>query len=135
MTGWKRWFYYNMGWEYDPTETTEKIKRNRHEVLVQIRSYGSNIKDIALKEEGEIPQKIKAIQQRELSLRQTMSVPLRTPTPTINVGVLDINNDFLDGTECDAPKTIQEYTALFEGFDIPPKRKRKRKRNPHKINF
>lgn len=120
MTGWKRWFYYNMGWEYDPTETTEKIKRNRHEVLVQIRSYGSNIKDIALREEGEIPKKIKAT---------------RCPTPTINVGVLDINNDFLDGTECDAPKTIQEYTALFEGFDIPPKRKRKRKRNPHKINF
>ncbi len=135
MTGWKRWFYYNMGWEYDPTETTEKIKRNRHEVLVQIRSYGSNIKDIALREEGEIPKKIKAT---------------RCPTPTINVGVLDINNDFLDGTdfsksrlsetlsltptECDAPKTIQEYTALFEGFDVPKKKKR-RKRNPHKINF
>jgi len=119
MTGWKRWFYYNMGWEYDPTETTEKIRRDRHFVMAQIRLYGKDIKNKVLREEGEIP-KIKAT---------------RTPTPTIDVGVLDINNDFLDGTECDAPKTIQEYTALFEGFDIPPKRKRKRKRNPHKINF
>ena len=119
MTGWKRWFYYNMGWEYDPTETTEKIRRDRHFVMAQIRLYGNDIQKI-LREEGEIPKKIKAT---------------RCPTPTINVGTLDINNDFLDGTECDAPKTIQEYTALFEGFDIPPKRKRKRKRNPHKINF
>ena len=123
MTGWKRWFYYNLGWEY-PNDPTEETKRNRHEVLVQIRSYGTHIKDIVLKEEGEIPQKIKAT---------------RTPTPTIDVGILDNCNDFLDGTECtectecDAPKTIQEYTSLFEGFDIPPKTKRKRKRN--KLNF
>jgi len=114
-----RTLYYYAGWEYKPTETTEKIKRNRHEVLVQIRSYGSDIKDIVLREEGEIPQKIKAT---------------RTPTPTINVGTLDINNDFLDGTEYDVPASIQEYTALFEGFDVPKKKKR-RKRNPHKINF
>ena len=133
MGFWRNLYYY-AGWEYKPTETTEKIKRNRHELLVQIRSYGSDIKDIVLREEGEIPQKIKATQQRELSLRQTMSVPLRTPTPTIDVGILDNCNDFLDGTECDAPKTIQEYTALFEGFDVPKKKKR-RKRNPHKINF
>jgi len=112
-------FYYYMGWEYKPTEATEETKRQRHEVLVQIRSYGGNIKDIVLKEEGEIPKKVKAT---------------RTPTPTINVGTLDINNDFLNGTECDAPKTIQEYTALFEGVDVPKKKKR-RKRNPHKINF
>jgi len=117
--GFWRSLYYYAGWEYKPTETTEKIKRNRHEVLTQIKSYGSNIKDIALREEGEIPQKIKAT---------------RTPTPTIDVGILDNCNDFLDGTECDAPKTIQEYTALFEGFDVPKKKKR-RKRNPHKINF
>ena len=118
--GFWRTLYYYAGWEYKPTETTEKIKRNRHEVLTQIKSYGSNIKDIALKEEGEIPQKIKAT---------------RTPTPTINVGVLDINNDFLDGTEYDAPASIPDYTALLEGIDLRPKRKRKRKRNPHKINF
>ncbi len=119
MTGWKRWFYYNLGWEY-PNDPTEETKRNRHEVLTQIKSYGDNIKDIVLKEEGEIPQKIKAT---------------RTPTPTLDLGVLHNHNDFLDGTECDAPKTIQEYTALFEGFDIPPKKRKRRKRNTNKLNF
>ena len=134
MTGWKRWFYYNMGWEYDPTETTEKIRRDRHFVMAQIRLYGKDIKNKVLREEGEIP-KIKATRTPTTARAVVEADYVRPSTPTIDVGVLDINNDFLDGTECDAPKTIQEYTALFEGFDIPPKRKRKRKRNPHKINF
>jgi hypothetical protein len=111
MTGWKRWFYHNMGWVYDPTETTEETKRQRHELMVQIKSFNDNIQTAVLKEEGEIPIKIKAT---------------RCPTPTI---------DYLDGTECDAPKSISEYTALFEGFDIPPKRKKKRKKNSNKLNF
>jgi len=51
---WRNIYYY-AGWEYKPTETTEKIKRDRHEVMVQIRSYGDNIKDIVLlREEGEV---------------------------------------------------------------------------------
>jgi len=138
MTGWKRWFYYNLGWEY-PNDPTEETKRNRHEVLVQIRSYGTHIKDIVLKEEGEIPQKIKAIRTPTTARAVVEADYFRPSTPTIDVGILDNCNDFLDGTECtectecDAPKTIQEYTSLFEGFDIPPKTKRKRKRN--KLNF
>ena len=50
---WRNIYYY-MGWEYKAIETTERIKRNRHEVMVQIRSYGDNIKDAVLKEEGEV---------------------------------------------------------------------------------
>lgn len=120
MTGWKRWFYNNMGWEYDPTETTEKIKRNRHFVMAQIRLYGDDIKNKVLREEGEIPKKIKAT---------------RTPTPTIDLGKLYNHNDFLDGTECDAPTSIPDYTALLEGIDLPPKKKKRRKRNSNKLNF
>ena len=52
--GFWRSLYYYAGWEYKPTETTERIKRDRHEVMVQIRSYGDNIKDIVLGEEGEV---------------------------------------------------------------------------------
>ena len=120
MTGWKRWFYHNMGWVYDPTETTEETKRQRHELMVQIKSFNNNIQTAVLREEGEIPIKIKAT---------------RTPTPTIDLGELYNHDDYLDGTECDAPKSISEYTALFEGFEIPPKRKRKRKKNSNKLNF
>ena len=119
MTGWKRWFYYNMGWEY-PNDPTEETKRQRHEVMVQIRSYGDNIKDIVLREEGEIPKKIKAT---------------RTPTPTIDLGVLHNHNDFLDGTECDVPASIPDYTALLEGIDLPRKKKKRKKRNSNKLNF
>ena len=135
IMGFWRTLYYYAGWEYKPTETTEKIKRNRHEVMVQIRSYGNNIKDIVLKEEGEIP-KVKAT---------------RTPTPTIDLGKLYNHNDFLDGTdfsksrlsetlsltptECDAPASIPDYTALLEGIDLPPKKRKRRKRNTNKLNF
>jgi len=49
---WRNIYYY-MGWEYKPTETTEKIKRDRHNVMVEIRNYGSDIKNI-LKESGEV---------------------------------------------------------------------------------
>ena len=120
IMGFWRTLYYYAGWEYKPTETTEKIKRNRHEVMVQIRSYGDNIKDIVLREEGEIPKKIKAT---------------RCPTPTLDLGKLYNHNDFLDGTECDAPASIPDYTALLEGIDLPPKKRKRRKRNPNKLNF
>jgi hypothetical protein len=118
--GFWRTLYYYAGWEYKRTETTEKIKRNRHEVMVQIRSYGNNIKDIVLKEEGEIPKKIKAT---------------RSPTPTLDLGVLHNHNDFLDGTECDVPASIPDYTALLEGIDLPRKKKKRKKRNSNKLNF
>ena len=119
--GFWRTLYYYAGWEYKPTEPTEKTKRQRHELLVQIKSYGNNIKDIVLKEEGEIPEKIKAT---------------RTPTPTIDLGKLYNHNDFLDGTECDIPASIPDYTALLEGIDLPPKKKKRKKRkNSNKLNF
>jgi hypothetical protein len=135
MTGWWRWLYYNVGWEYKPTETTEKIKRDRHEVLTQIKSYGNNIKKILLKEEGEV----------------RASTP-RASTPTIDVGILDNYNDFTDGTprglvgfdalastECDRNlpiDNIRDYTRLFEGFEIETKKKRRRKRNKsNNFNF
>ena len=98
MTGWWRWLYYNIGWEY-PNDPTEETKRNRHEVLVQIKSFGNNIKDIVLKEEGEV----------------------RQSTPTLDVGILENESDLIDN--------ITDYTRLFEGADIPKKKKRKRKRN------
>ncbi len=100
---WRNIYYY-MGWEYKPTETTEKIKRDRHEVMTQIRSYGNNIKDIVLDEEGEI----------------------RDATPTLDVGVLENEDDFIIDS-------ITDYTRLFEGVDVPKKKRRKRKRN--KISF
>ena len=96
---WRNIYYY-MGWEYKPTETTEKIKRDRHNVMVQIRSYGSNIKDIVLGEEGEV----------------------RDATPTLDVGILENEDDFI-------VDNIRDYTRLFEGVDIPKKKRRKRKRN------
>lgn len=133
--GFWRTLYYYAGWEYKPTETTEKIKRNRHEVMVQIRSYGDNIKDIVLKEEGEIPKKIKATRTPTTARAVVEADYVRPSTPTINVGVLDINNDFLDGTECDAPASIPDYTALLEGIDLPPKKRKRRKRNTNKLNF
>ena len=96
---WRNVYYY-MGWEYKPTETTEKIKRDRHNVMVQIRSYGSNIKDIVLGEEGEV----------------------RDATPTLDVGILENEDDFIIDN-------IRDYTRLFEGIDVPKKKRRKRKRN------
>ena len=99
MTGWWRWLYYNIGWEY-PNDPTEETKRNRHEVLVQIKSYGNNIKDIVLSEDGEV----------------------RASTPTLVVGILKNEDDFI-------PNNIRDYARLFEGKDIPKKKKRKRKRN------
>lgn len=53
MTGWWRWLYYNVGWDY-PNDPTEETKRQRHELMVQIKSFGDNIKDIVLREEGEV---------------------------------------------------------------------------------
>ncbi len=103
MGFWRNLYYY-AGWEYKPTETTEKIKRDRHEVMTQIRSYGNNIKDIVLDEEGEI----------------------RDATPTLDVGVLENEDDFIIDS-------ITDYTRLFEGVDVPKKKRRKRKRN--KISF
>ena len=96
---WRNVYYY-MGWEYKPTETTEKIKRDRHNVMVQIRSYGSNIKDIVLGEEGEV----------------------RDATPTLDIGILENEDDFIIDN-------IRDYTRLFEGVDVPKKKRRKRKRN------
>jgi len=98
MTGWWRWLYYNIGWEY-PNDPTEETKRQRHEVLVQIRSFGDNIKNIVLKEEGEV----------------------RQSTPTLDVGILENENNIIDN--------ITDYTRLFEGVDIPAKKKKKRRRN------
>jgi hypothetical protein len=110
--GFWRSLYYYAGWEYKPTETTEKIKRDRHEVLTQIKSYGDNIKKILLKEEGEV--------------RAT-----RTPTPTIDVGILENDSDTIDDID-----NIRDYTRLFEGFDIETKKKRRRKRNKsNNFNF
>ena len=118
MGFWRNLYYY-AGWEYKPTETTEKIKRNRHEVMTQIRSYGNNIKDIVLGEEGEV----------------------RENTPTLDIGVLENEDDFIIDS-------ITDYTRLFEGVDVqhprmslretsflplPSKKRRKRKRN--KISF
>ena len=97
--GFWRTLYYYAGWEYKPTEPTEETKRNRHEVMVQIRSYGDNIKDIVLGEEGEV----------------------RQSTPTLDVGILENENNIIDN--------ITDYTRLFEGVDIPPKKKKKRRRN------
>ena len=98
MTGWWRWVYYNIGWDY-PNNPTEETKRNRHEVLVQIRSYNDNIKDIVLGEEGEV----------------------RQFTPTLDVGILEDESDLIDN--------IRDYTLLFEGVEPPTKKKRKRRRN------
>jgi len=97
--GFWRSLYYYAGWEYKPTETTERIKRDRHEVMVQIRSYGNNIKNIVLREEGEV----------------------RQSTPTLDVGILENENNIIDN--------ITDYTRLFEGVDIPAKKKKKRRRN------
>lgn len=96
---WRNIYYY-MGWEYKPTETTEKIKRDRHEVMTQIRSCGSNIKNIVLGEEGEV----------------------RDDTPTLDIGILENEDDFIIDN-------IRDYTRLFEGIDVPKKKRRKRKRN------
>lgn len=104
--GFWRTLYYYAGWEYKPSETTEKIKRDRHEVMVQIRSFGDNIKDIVLGEEGEI----------------------REDTPTLDIGVLENEDDFI-------PNNIRDYTRLFEGVDIQQPRKKKRKRRRNKISF
>jgi hypothetical protein len=51
MTGWKRWIYSKVGWEYDPL-ADEKQKHQKYLVTEQIR----NTKDIQkiLKEQGEI---------------------------------------------------------------------------------
>ena len=97
--GFWRSLYYYAGWEYKPTETTERMKRDRHEVMVQIRSYGNNIKNIVLREEGEV----------------------RQSTPTLDVGILENENNIIDN--------ITDYTRLFEGVDIPAKKKKKRRRN------
>ena len=70
MTGWWRWLYYNVGWEY-PNDPTEETKRQRHELMVQIKSFGDNIKDIVLGEDGEV---------REL-------------TPITEVGILENNSN------------------------------------------
>jgi len=108
MTGWWRWLYYNVGWEY-PSDPTEKTKRQRHEVLIQIKSYGNDIKKILLKEEGEV----------------------RESTPTIDVGILENDSDTIDDID-----NIRDYTRLFEGFDIETKKKRRRKRNKsNNFNF
>lgn len=109
---WRNIYYY-MGWEYKPTETTEKIKRDRHNVMVQIRSYGSNIKEIVLGEEGEV----------------------RDNTPTLDVGILENEDDFVEYCKYSndisdvVVDNIRDYTRLFEGVDIPKKKRRKRKRN------
>ena len=148
--GFWRTLYYYAGWEYKPTETTEKIKRNRHEVMVQIRSYGDNIKDIVLKEEGEIP-KVKATRTPTTARAVVEADYVRPSTPTIDLGKLYNHNDFLDGTdfcksrlsetlsltptECDAPASIPDYTALLEGIDLPRKKKKRKKRNSNKLNF
>ena len=95
---WRNIYYY-MGWPYKETETTEKIKRDRHEVMVQIRSFGDNIKTIVLREEGEV----------------------RQSTPTLDVGILENESDLIDN--------ITDYTKLFEGVEPPTKKKRKRRRN------
>jgi hypothetical protein len=54
MTGWKRWVYHNMGWVYDPTEPTEDTKRQRHELMIQIKSFNDNIRNAVLLEKGEV---------------------------------------------------------------------------------
>jgi hypothetical protein len=70
MTGWWRWLYYNIGWEY-PNDPTEETKRQRHELMVQIKSYNDNIQTILLREEGEI----------------------RERTPVTEVGILENNSN------------------------------------------
>jgi len=133
--GFWRTLYYYAGWEYKPTEPTEKTKRQRHELLVQIKSYGNNIKDIVLREEGEIP-KVKATRTPTTARAVVEADYVRPSTPTIDLGVLHNHNHFLDGTECDVPTSIPEYTALLEGIDLPPKKKkRKKRRNSNKLNF
>jgi hypothetical protein len=104
-----------MGWEYKPTEPTEKTKRDRHEVLTQIKSYGDNIKKILLKEVGEI---------RAYTPRGLVGFDSRESTPTIDVGILENDSDTIDDID-----NIRDYTRLFEGFDVPTKKKRRRKRN------
>lgn len=113
--GFWRSLYYYAGWEYKPTETTERIKRDRHEVMVQIRSYGDNIKDIVLGEEGEVRQ------STPRGLVGFVGGCASSTTPTLDVGILEDESDLIDN--------IRDYTRLFEGADIPKKKKRKRKRN------
>lgn len=104
MTGWWRWLYYNIGWEY-PNDPTEETKRNRHEVLVQIKSYGHNIKNIVLKEEGEV----------------------RQSTPTLDVGILENENNVIDN--------ITDYTRLFEGIEPAKKKKKRRRNKSNNYSF
>lgn len=132
--GFWRTLYYYAGWEYKPTEPTEETKRQRHEVMVQIKSYGNNIKDIVLREEGEIP-KVKATRCPTPTTAKLSFEGDKVPSSTLDLGVLHNHNDFLDGTECDVPASIPDYTALLEGIDLPPKKKKRRKRNPNKLNF
>ena len=113
MTGWWRWLYYNIGWEY-PNDPTEETKRNRHEVLVQIKSYGNNIKDIVLSEDGEVRESTPTTAKLSFEGGYASS-------STLDVGILEDESDLIDN--------IRDYTRLFEGADIPKKKKRKRKRN------
>jgi hypothetical protein len=117
-----------MGWEYKPTEPTEKTKRDRHEVLTQIKSYGDNIKKILLKEVGEIraytPRGLVGFDSRESTPRGLVGFDSRESTPTIDVGILENDSDTIDDID-----NIRDYTRLFEGFDVPTKKKRRRKRN------
>ena len=112
MTGWWRWLYYNIGWEY-PNDPTEETKRNRHEVLVQIKSYGHNIKHIVLKEEG-------VEEETKFPSNDSFAVEVRQSTPTLDVGILENENNVIDN--------ITDYTRLFEGIE-PAKKKKKRRRN------
>jgi len=114
MTGWWRWLYYNIGWEY-PNDPTEETKRQRHELMVQIKSFGDNIKDIVLREEGEVRQ------STPRNLVGFVGGCASSTTPTLDVGILENENNVIDN--------ITDYTRLFEGADIPAKKKKKRKRN------
>jgi len=122
---WRNIYYY-MGWEYKPTETTEKIKRDRHDLMVEIRNYGSDIKNI-LKESGEIHDDDNLFIPPKCSLDAILGGIITPSTPHPNNSII--------------PYTYEPYNYDIVIEELKnkkksktTKKKRKRKKN-NSINF
>ena len=80
MVGWLRRIYYVMNWDYPKDIVDEKIKAQRHKVMIQIKNHNIKLKDVYNKtEQHKFDLKIK--RQRFLVHQQIKLSHLRLRKP------------------------------------------------------
>ena len=117
MVGWKRWFYSNMGWEYDPP-ADEKQKRQKYLLTEQIKNSKHKL---MLKDKPPKPKIVK---------EEVIEIVKRPDTPAVVANPRDLwSNQIKEHTKQMIAELQEDLYPHSDNHYLgkPKKRRRKRK--------